>query len=77
MKEYIDYNQGDGELRNWIVAETDFNSKYQGKFESIFCQGNGYLGTRSATEESYYGQVMARSGVFMLREHLTNAIQMR
>ncbi len=57
MKEYIDYNQGDAELRNWIVAETDFNSKYQGKCESIFCQGNGYLGTRSATEESYYGQV--------------------
>ncbi len=56
MKEYLNYTQGAGELQNWIVAETDFNPKYQGKCEAIFCLGNGYLGLRSATEESYCGQ---------------------
>lgn len=50
------YNTGSGSLTNWIVEEADFNAKFQGKCEAIFCQGNGYLGVRCATEESYIGQ---------------------
>ncbi|MCP4273879.1 MAG: glycoside hydrolase family 65 protein [Gammaproteobacteria bacterium] len=46
-----------GDANKWIVLETDFDTNFQGKGESIFCLGNGYLGIRSATEESYYGQV--------------------
>ncbi len=56
-EEYLKYDQGVNGLRDWIIAETDFNTKYQGKCEALFCLGNGYLGIRSATEESYYGQV--------------------
>lgn len=51
------YNTGTGDLTNWIVEETSFTSTLQGKCEAIFCQGNGYLGVRCATEESYTGQV--------------------
>jgi len=51
------YDQGVDALRDWIIAETDFNTKYQGKCEAIFSLGNGYMGIRSATEESYYNQV--------------------
>ena len=57
MKHYLDYSMGSEEERNWIITETDFDIRYQGKCESIFSLGNGYLGLRSATEESYYGQV--------------------
>ncbi|UOY05928.1 hypothetical protein L0P88_18550 [Muricauda sp. SCSIO 64092] len=53
----MQYNQGEGELKNWIVTETDFKTKVQGKAEVIMSLGNGYLGTRSCTEESYLGQV--------------------
>ena len=56
-QKYMKYDQGVAELRDWIIAETDFHAKFQGKCEAIFCLGNGYLGIRSATEESYYGQV--------------------
>ena len=51
------YNKGTGDLTNWIVEEADFNSKLQGKCEAVFCQGNGYMGIRCATEESYTGQM--------------------
>lgn len=51
------YNAGDGASANWIVEETAFDPKFQGKCESIMCQGNGYLGCRAATEERYPGQV--------------------
>ncbi len=51
------YTKGQGELENWLVTETDFKRQYQGKCETIMCLGNGYMGTRSATEESYVGQV--------------------
>ena len=47
----INYNKGEGELQNWLITETDFDTRFQGKCETIFCQGNGYLGMRSATEE--------------------------
>ena len=53
----LNYNIGEGEWRNWIVREEQFDPKFQGKCEAIFCQGNGYMGIRHATEESYIGQV--------------------
>lgn len=53
----MQYNRGKGELRNWLVTETDFDTRFQGKCETIFCQGNGYMGMRTATEERYINQV--------------------
>ncbi len=47
------YNKGTGELKNWIIEEEIFDSGALGKCESIFCQGNGYLGLRAAAEEEY------------------------
>jgi len=40
----------------WKVYETAFHKDLQGKCEAIFCLGNGYMGIRSALEESYTGQ---------------------
>ena len=62
----MSYDQGKDEFENWIVAETDFQRKFQGKAEVVMSLGNGYLGTRSCTEESYLGQVrnMFVSGTF-------------
>ena len=51
------YSQGSGPETNWIVAESAFQRKYQGKAEVVMCLGNGYMGVRSCTEESYLGQV--------------------
>ena len=51
------YSKGTADQENWIVTETEFKRKFQGKCEAIFCLGNGYMGLRSATEESYIGQV--------------------
>ena len=53
----MNYNKGTGELQNWLVTETDFDTRFQGKCETIFCQGNGYMGMRTATEERYINQV--------------------
>jgi hypothetical glycosyl hydrolase len=53
----MNYYKGTGELKNWLVTETDFDTRYQGKCETIFCQGNGYMGMRTATEERYINQV--------------------
>lgn len=47
------YNVGTDDLKNWLVAETNFNVRNCGKFETIMALGNGYLGLRSATEERY------------------------
>jgi len=41
----------------WEVYETAFNKDFQGKYEAVFCLGNGYMGVRSALEESYTGQM--------------------
>lgn len=49
----IRYDIGKGSLKNWIVAETPFSSEDVRKFESILCQGNGYMGIRGAAGESY------------------------
>jgi len=45
----IDYAKAE----NWIVSEDRFNTASLGKTEAIMAQGNGYLGLRAATEESY------------------------
>jgi len=38
---------------NWLIEETCFEEQYTAKWESLFCQGNGYLGVRNALEERY------------------------
>lgn len=40
-------------MKNWVVKESGFQKNYVRKYESIMCQGNGYMGVRAATEESY------------------------
>lgn len=50
------YDLGQDKQTNWLVAETAFDMEHQGKCESIFCAGNGYLGQRAAFEEDYAGQ---------------------
>lgn len=50
------YDSGTGELTNWLVEESAFDERYLGKCEAIFCQGNGYIGVRSALEEEYVGE---------------------
>ena len=39
--------------QNWLVRETEFHPEFARKYESIMCQGNGYMGIRASTEESY------------------------
>ena len=41
----------------WIVNVKSFLPDYLAKTESVFCQGNGRLGLRAVTEESYCGMV--------------------
>lgn len=53
----MDYTKGQGKFKNWIVSETNFSTKHLGKCESIMYLGNGYMGIRSATEETYIGEV--------------------
>lgn len=38
---------------NWLVTETEFRPEYVRKYESILCQGNGYMGVRASLEEDY------------------------
>lgn len=38
---------------NWHIRETEFLPEYARKYESIMCQGNGYMGVRAATDEDY------------------------
>ncbi|MFC6314410.1 glycoside hydrolase family 65 protein [Lapidilactobacillus achengensis] len=40
----------------WRLSEACFDPRNLNKYESIFALGNGYLGTRAATEESYLGE---------------------
>ncbi|WP_172207264.1 glycoside hydrolase family 65 protein [Lactococcus hodotermopsidis] len=40
----------------WQIEEVGFDSRYLGKTESIMALGNGYIGSRSATEEAYVGE---------------------
>ena len=49
MTTCMDYSKA----QEWILGEKQFDSKYLGKCEAVMCQGNGYMGIRSATEEHY------------------------
>ena len=49
----IRYCAGTGRWKNWIVEESGFDERFLGKGESIFSQGNGYMGLRAAREEVY------------------------
>ncbi len=51
------YDLGEGDFKNWIVAEADFSRNLLGKAEAVMSLGNGYMGLRSATEEPYVGEV--------------------
>ncbi|MFD1899419.1 hypothetical protein GQR36_03425 [Enterococcus termitis] len=44
------------EDNQWLIGEEKFRTDWLGKAETIMCLGNGYLGIRSATEESYIGE---------------------
>ncbi len=50
---WIEYFNGKKENKNWIITEKEFCPFNQGKFETIFSQGNGYIGTRAILEEDY------------------------
>ncbi|HYE82373.1 MAG TPA: glycosyl hydrolase family 65 protein [Clostridia bacterium] len=52
----LKYDRGIGEYKDWILSEDKYDSRYQSKCESIMALGNGYLGVRSALEETYVGQ---------------------
>lgn len=54
--ELMQYNKGTGSLKNWLVEESAFDSRYLGKCEAIFALGNGYIGQRAALEERYVGE---------------------
>ena len=47
----MNYRKGTEKEKSWIIEETSFNEKYTGKCESVFTQGNGYLGLRNSLEE--------------------------
>lgn len=55
-----------GEEKGWLAAEPCFIPEIQAKHETIFTQGNGYLGQRAALDESYIGQTrnLLVSGTF-------------
>lgn len=53
----MNYRKGTGAETSWIIEETSFHEKYTGKCESIFTQGNGYLGLRNSLEEQYLNTV--------------------
>lgn len=52
----MNYTQGEGEYKNWIVSEMEFSSEKLGKSEAIMYLGNGYMGLRSTTEEPYINE---------------------
>ena len=53
----MNYRKGTAAETSWIIEETSFHEKYTGKGESIFTQGNGYLGLRNSLEERYVDTV--------------------
>ncbi|WP_017186361.1 glycoside hydrolase family 65 protein [Alkalibacillus haloalkaliphilus] len=52
----IRYDVGQGEFKDWVVAESGFSPNHLRKFEAVMALGNGYMGLRSAMEESYFGE---------------------
>lgn len=53
MLKYVSDNH---DLQNWVFSETEFDTRFLGKCESVMCLGNGYLGLRSCIEEHYLGE---------------------
>ena len=53
----MNYRKGTEKEKSWIIEETRFDEKYTGKCESVFTQGNGYLGLRNSLEEQYVNTV--------------------
>lgn len=53
MHTQLRFDLGRGEEKNWIISEVVFDELTLGKCESIMSQGNGYMGLRAATEETY------------------------
>lgn len=53
----LNYNSGNGDLKNWLIKEDYFDRRYINKCEAIFTQGNGYLGIRNALDERYIGEI--------------------
>lgn len=40
-------------MSEWTIVEKEFNCNKLKKFESVACQGNGYMGVRNSLEEKY------------------------
>lgn len=53
MIENLNYYKGEDDNKNWLIEEQVFDTRFLGKCESIFAQGNGYLGLRNTLEERY------------------------
>lgn len=51
MKKNLSY------LNEWEIKENSFDDRWLNKYEAIMAQGNGYLGIRASTEESYIGEI--------------------
>lgn len=62
----LSYNTGVMEDKNWIIQENQFRRRELKKMESIFAQGNGYLGQRAVLEEKYSTETrgLYRAGTF-------------
>lgn len=52
MMTNMDYSKA----KEWMIGERKFDSRFLGKCEAVMCLGNGYMGIRSVTEESYLGE---------------------
>lgn len=48
------YDYGKDEYKNYVVAEEKFDKDTLSKCEAIMYLGNGYMGLRSVTEETYF-----------------------
>lgn len=55
--EHLTYEESYEGEQGWLVSENIFDDRYLAKCESIFTQGNGYLGVRNALEERYIGEM--------------------
>lgn len=65
------YNRGRGKNKNFVIAEKlgkEYSGNLLGKYESVMCQGNGYMCVRGACEEvaSNVGRYVLVAGTFNL-----------
>lgn len=49
----LEFDCGTGKDKNFVLRESGFAIETVMKYESIFCQGNGYMCVRASTEEDY------------------------